>query len=95
MVTKLLHGKPVSKVADNWKKAHTLEQVRGLFRLNSKVQIHHVKRKANKLADLLANYGVRKKQELQEQKWETPMEESLRKKCLQVMEQDQARPRCE
>lgn len=40
MVTKLLHGKPVSKVVENWKMAHTLEQVRGLLRLNSEVQTH-------------------------------------------------------
>ena len=61
MVTKLLHGKPVSKVEDNWKMAHTLEKVRGLLRMHSEVQIHHVKRKENKLANLLANYRVRQK----------------------------------
>ena len=59
MVTKLLHGKPVSKLADNWKVDHTLEQVRGLLRVHSEVQVHHVKRRENKLVDLLENYGVR------------------------------------
>ena len=37
MVTKLLHGKLVSKVADNWKMAHSLEDVRGLLGTHSKV----------------------------------------------------------
>lgn len=45
----------MSKVVDNWKMAHSLDQLRGLQRDHSKVQIHHVKRKANRLADLLAN----------------------------------------
>lgn len=79
MATKLLHKKPVSKVADNWKIAHTLEQVRGLLRTHLEVQIHHVKRKEDKLPDLLANYGVRQKKEFQQQRWEDPMEESLRR----------------
>ena len=94
MATKLLHGKLVSKVADNWKMDHTLEQVRGLVRAHSKVQIHHVKRKQNNLADLLANYGVRHKQEFQQQRWEDVMEESLQRNYQRVMERDEARPRC-
>ena len=63
MATKVLHGKLVSKVADNWKMAHSLEQFRGLLRAHSEVQIHHVKRKANILVDLLVNYRVHKRQE--------------------------------
>lgn len=43
MATKLLHEKPVSKVVDNWKMAHTLYQVRGFLRVHSEFQIHHVK----------------------------------------------------
>ena len=74
--------------------AHTLEQVRGLLRMHLEVQIHHFKRKANKLADLLANYGVRQKQDFQQQRWEDPLEEFLRKNCHKVMEQDQAKPEC-
>ena len=65
MATKLLHGKPMSMVADNWKMAHSLDLLRGFLRAHSEVKIHHVKRKANKLADLLVNYGVYKKQEFQ------------------------------
>ena len=61
MATKLLHGKLVNNVADNWKMSHSLDLLRGLLRDHSEVQIHHVKRKANRLADLLANYGVSKR----------------------------------
>ena len=48
MATKLLHGKPMSKVANNWKMDHSLDQLRGLLMAHSEVQIHHVKRKANR-----------------------------------------------
>lgn len=60
MVCKLLHGKPISKVVDNWKMDHTLEHVGDLLRVHSEAQIHHIKRKANKLVDLLENYEIRK-----------------------------------
>ena len=40
MVSKLLHGKPMSKVVDNWKMAHTLEQVQDLLRVHSEAQIY-------------------------------------------------------
>ena len=63
MAIKLLHGKPVSKVAKNWKMAHNLDQLRERLWAHSKVQIHHVKRKANRLVELLANYGVSERQE--------------------------------
>lgn len=58
MAEKLLNGKPVHKVAENWRMEHNLEQLRAKLIRHSEVQIHHVKRKANKLADLLANNGV-------------------------------------
>lgn len=79
MATKLLHGKLVSKVVDNWKMAHTIDQLRGLVRAHFEVQIHHVKRKENKLTDLLANYGIRKKHELQQKRWEDPIEGFLQR----------------
>ena len=58
MDTKFLHGKLMSKVVDNWKMDHSLDLLRGLLLAQSEVQIHHVKRKANRLLDLLENYGV-------------------------------------
>jgi len=58
MTTKLLHGKLVNKVADNWRMAHSLEKLRAMLRNHSEVQTHHIKRKSNRLEDLLVNYGV-------------------------------------
>ena len=86
MATKLLHGKPVSKMVDNWKMIHSLEQLRVLLRVHSEVQIHHVRGKANRLADLMANYGASKKQELQQKRWEDPIEGALRRECQKFME---------
>lgn len=86
MTTKLLHGKPVNKVDDTWKMAHSLEQLRALLRAHSKVQNNQVKRKANKLADLLENYGVSQRQELQQKQWGDRIEASVRWDCQRVVE---------
>lgn len=64
MAEKLLNGKQVHKVADNWCMIHHLELLKAKLLNHSKVQIHHVKRKANSLADLLANHGVETGQEI-------------------------------
>ena len=66
MATKLLYGKLVSKVVDNWKVTHSLEELRTLLRRHLEVQIHHVRRKANKLANRMVNYRAKQKQELQQ-----------------------------
>ena len=78
MTTKLLHGKTVNKVADNWWMAHSIEQLRELLRDHSEVHTHHVKRKTNRLANLLANHGVEQQHELQQELWEAQIEESLK-----------------
>ena len=78
----------------NWKMTHSLEQLGGLLRAHFEVQILHVRRKSNRLVDLMANYGATKKQELQQKKWEDTMEGALRRECQKIMEQDQLRPEC-
>ena len=77
MSSKLLHDKSISKVADNLKMTHSLELLRTLLQRHSKVQIHHVRRKANKLVDLVANYSPKKKQELQQKHWEEHIDEAF------------------
>ena len=94
MTTKLLHGKPMNKVVDNWRMAHSLEHLRELLCGHSEVHTHHVKRKANRLVNLLANHGVEQQHELQQELWEAQIEESLRQKSKMVVEQDQLSPRC-
>ena len=61
MATKLMQGKLVSKPADNWKMTHSLELLRILLQRHFEVQIHHVRRKDNKLVDLVANYRAKQK----------------------------------
>lgn len=88
MVTKLFHGKPVSKVTENWKMNYSLEVLRIILHRHLEVQIHHVRRKANKFADLVANYGAKQRQELLHQRWDDHMQEDLRRKCQKILEQD-------
>ena len=64
MATKLLHGKLVNRVAENWHMAYNLEQLKSILLDHFEVHIRHVKRKANQLADTLANHGVHTGQEL-------------------------------
>ena len=45
-------------MANNWQMIHNLELLKAKLLNHSEVQIHHVKRKANSLVDLLANHGV-------------------------------------
>ena len=45
MTSNLLHGKLVNKVAENWRIAHNLEQLREFLHGHSEVHIHHVKKK--------------------------------------------------
>ena len=94
MALKLLNGKQISKVPDNWKMNFSLEEHQTLLRQHSEVQVHHVRRKANKLEDLVANYGAQQRQELKYQKWMDPMEEDFRKQCSKILEQDQKNPGC-
>ena len=65
---------------------NTLEQISEIIREHTEVQTHHVKKKASKLADLLANQGINQKSEWHFQEWDSQMEASLRNKCSQVLE---------
>lgn len=94
MATKLLHGKEVHKVADNWRLAHNLEQLRALLITHSEVRIHHVKRKTNQLVDTIANYGVESGHELTQVLWNEAIDKGLRDRCHSVMEQDRKRLGC-
>lgn len=75
MENKHLHGRSVSQVAKNWKMTHSLKQLVILLRRHLEVQCHHVRRKENKLVDLLANYGAREKQEYKQKLWADSIEE--------------------
>ena len=86
MANKLLNGKQVSKVTENWKMNYSLEVLQNLLRQHSEVQIHHVWREENKLVDLVANYGEKQRQELKQQLWEDQMEEDLTRRCLRILE---------
>lgn len=86
MAEKLLNGKPIHKVANNWRMAHNLGQLRAKLIRHSEVQIHHVKCKANKFVDLLANNGVESGQEVTYALWSEMVDAALWEKCRTVLE---------
>lgn len=55
-----------------------MEQLRAILITHMKVRIHHVKRKANQLADTIANYGVESEHELTQAMWNDAIDEGLR-----------------
>ena len=48
---------------------HNLELLKAKLLNHSEVQTHHVKRKANSLANLLANHGIEAGQEITHALW--------------------------
>ena len=88
MAEKLLKGKQVHKVADNWRLIHNLDLLQTKLLNLSDVKIHHVKRKTNSLADLLANHGVEKGQEIELALWSNKRDEYLWEKCQSIQRRD-------
>ena len=94
MAHKILNGKHIHKVADNWRLIHSLDILWNKLYNHSDVQLLHVRRKANTLADLLANYGVEKGQEIEATLWTYRKDEVLWTKCQAVQRKDMHHPRC-
>ena len=81
MAEKILNGKHVHKVVDNWQLIHNLDLLRNKLYNWPDVKIRHVRRKVNSLADLLANYGVETRQEIEIALWTDRKDENLWEKC--------------
>lgn len=58
---KLQNGSPVHKVSSSWRMAHRLESLNHWLSQNQSITFNHTKREGNRLADLLANFGVEAK----------------------------------
>lgn len=84
MAQKFLNGKHVHRIADNWRLIHSLDILRSKLYNQPDVKINHVRRKANALADLLANYGVEKGQEIETVLWTDRKDEVLWKECQAI-----------
>ena len=58
MKKQLANGRTTEKVSSSWHLASRLETLRGLVMTQPVVSFHHVRRNANKVADMLANIGT-------------------------------------
>ena len=58
MAKKMVNGKDCTKVAMSWHLASRMDSLKTMFRAQSDVTFCHVKRTANKAANLLANANV-------------------------------------
>ena len=88
MAQKILNGKHVHKVANNWRLIHSLHLLRNKLYNQPNFKIHHVRRKANSLADLLANYEVKKGEEIETMLWTDRKDEVLWMKFQAIQKKD-------
>jgi ribonuclease HI len=63
LITKILHGGNPQKISPSWRLAGLLEDFKNLCRSSLSIIPSHVKRKANGVADYLANEGVQRQLE--------------------------------
>lgn len=61
IANKLQNGSPVHKVSHSWRMAHRLESLNNWLSQNQAITFKHTRREGNRLADLLANFGVEAK----------------------------------
>ena len=94
MANKILNGRHVHKLADNWHLIHSLESLRNKLYNHPDVKLLHVRRKANALADLLANHGVEKGQEIETAIWTDRKDEALWSKSQTIQRKDMSHPGC-
>lgn len=86
MATKLINGKKVRKVTENWKMNFSLEELQTLLRHHSEVQIHYVRRKAKKIAIWWQIMEFGNDRSSSKQQWTNQMEGYFRKNCLMILE---------
>jgi len=58
IMTKLQNGSTVSKVSSSWRMLRRLELIKHWLNQHQAISFKHTRREGNKLADLLANFGV-------------------------------------
>ena len=59
MINQILQGTPADKVASSWRLAERLEQIEQWLLIYREVTIRHIRQNGNKVAELLANIGVK------------------------------------
>jgi hypothetical protein len=83
-VTRLLTGTPPAEVITSWRLAATMEGISTLLPSFSGIQTSHVKRKANQLADQLANEGFKRLNTDLDKAWEETLNNTLKQDCLRI-----------
>ena len=58
MAQQMANGKPAEMVASSWRLVGRMEDLRSLIVAYMDLSFHHVRREANRVADLMANVGV-------------------------------------
>jgi ribonuclease HI len=92
LITKILHGGQPHKISPSWRLAGLLEDFQSLLRRNINVIPSHIKRKANTVADLLANEGVIRERENITWSTSSPEPSDLYHRCKLLASKDHPTP---
>ena len=90
--TRILHGSSSTKVSTSWRLANKLKLLKQLIQNHRAINFHHVRRKANIVADLLANKGVESQNALQYSSLSQIEDNSLRRDCQNLIQKDHFSP---
>ena len=88
MAQKLANGKSAEKVESNWRLARRMEDLRALILGFSVLSFQHVKREANRVADLMANVGVADVRDIRWGRLEDLEGEQWLPRCRQLADHD-------
>jgi len=70
LVKKIQKGKSAETIGENWRMEAWLCSSEHILRESPAITFHHVRRKANGVADALANYAVKQEEETMESEWD-------------------------
>jgi len=81
-------GTTVEKVSNHWKLIQDFQRIQVYLQNLHTVNFHHVRRKANRLADLLANQGINYIEDKVLMEWKELSQRRLRALCFEHVEED-------
>lgn len=85
---RISNGTGLEKVTKQWRLTRVLQRIQVHLLELCTLRFTHVRRKTNKLADILANQGVSSKDSAILRRWNTMVQSNLKKLCHNRVEED-------
>jgi hypothetical protein len=88
LATKIINGKDQEKITPNWRLLGPLNSLKALLRPSLTLTTSHIRRSANKVADILANAGVDSTQQVIFIDTRQSLSLPLWLQCMELAQQD-------